>query len=421
MNAVRGLFQRLEIDERLLGMIICLIGIWVGFHILSDGRFITPRNLYNLSLQTTSVAIMAIGMVLIIIIRQIDLSVGSMLGVTAMIIGVIQTFWLPNVLGAGHPLIWIIAALAGILIGATLGGLNGLMVGYLGVPSFVVTLGGLLIWRGCAWWVTQGQTVAPLDETFTLLGGGVYGTIGETASWIVAVIAAVAIAFAAHRRRRRHIAYGFPVRPLWAEAAVVAVQCALPIGFAAVLNSYEMPAVAAQKLAEMKGWEIPADGLHVFMGIPIPVLILVALAVAVSLLLNKTRFGRYVFAMGGNLEAAERAGINVKRMTVWVFVLMGALVGVSAIVASARLQSAGNSIGSLDELRVIAAAVIGGCSLAGGAGTIAGAILGAVVIQSLQSGMSLLGYDASLQNIVTGAVLVLAVYIDRLYQQRRPA
>lgn len=421
MNAVRGLFQRLEIDERLLGMIICLIGIWIGFHLLSDGRFITPRNLYNLSLQTASVAIMAIGMVLIIIIRQIDLSVGSMLGVTAMIVGVIQTFWLPNILGGGHPLIWIIAALAGILIGAALGGLNGLMVGYLGVPSFVVTLGGLLIWRGCAWWVTQGQTVAPLDETFTLLGGGVYGTIGETASWIVAVIAAIIIAFAAHRRRRRHIAYGFPVRPLWAEAAVVAVQCALPIGFAAVLNSYEMPAVAAQKLAEMKGWEIPADGLHVFMGIPIPVLILVALAVAVSLLLNKTRFGRYVFAMGGNLEAAERAGINVKRMTVWVFVLMGALVGVSAIVASARLQSAGNSIGSLDELRVIAAAVIGGCSLAGGAGTIAGAILGAVVIQSLQSGMSLLGYDASLQNIVTGAVLVLAVYIDRLYQQRRPA
>ena len=194
MNAVRGLFQRLEIDERLLGMIICLIGIWIGFHILSDGRFITPRNLYNLSLQTASVAIMAIGMVLIIIIRQIDLSVGSMLGVTAMIIGVIQTFWLPNILGAGHPLIWIIAALAGILIGAALGGINGLMVGYLGVPSFVVTLGGLLIWRGCAWWVTQGQTVAPLDETFTLLGGGVYGTIGETASWIVAVIAAVAIA-----------------------------------------------------------------------------------------------------------------------------------------------------------------------------------------------------------------------------------
>jgi D-xylose transport system permease protein len=145
MNAMRALFARLEIDERLLGMILCLIGIWVGFDILSDGRFITPRNLYNLSLQTASVAIMAIGMVLVIIIRQIDLSVGSMLGVTAMIVGVIQTFWLPSILGGGHSLIMPIAIVAGILVGAGLGGLNGLMVGYLGVPSFVVTLGGLLI------------------------------------------------------------------------------------------------------------------------------------------------------------------------------------------------------------------------------------------------------------------------------------
>lgn len=420
MSSIRSVFARLEIDERLLGMILCLVGIWIGFHFLSDGRFITPRNLYNLSLQTASVAIMAIGMVLIIIIRQIDLSVGSMLGVTAMIVGVIQTFWLPPLLGGGHPLIMVFAVVSGIAIGAALGGVNGLLIGYLGIPSFVVTLGGLLIWRGCAWWVTQGQTVAPLDENFTLLGGGVYGTIGETASWICAIIAAIFIAVAAQRRRRRHIAFGFPVRPAWAEIAVVTAQCALPIGFAAVMNAYEMPAVAAQKLAEAKGWDVPADGLHIFMGIPIPVLILVALAVTVSLLLNKTRFGRYVFAMGGNLEAAERAGINTKRMTVWVFVLMGALVGISAIVASARLQSAGNSIGQLDELRVIAAAVIGGCTLAGGAGTISGAILGAVVIQSLQSGMSLLGYDASLQNIVTGLVLVIAVFIDRLYQQRRP-
>lgn len=420
MTALRNLFARLEIDERLLGMIFCLAAIWIGFDLFSDGRFITPRNLYNLSLQTTSVAIMAIGMVLVIIIRNIDLSVGSMLGVTAMVVGVVQSFWLPDILGAGHPMIVVIAVVCGVVMGAALGGLNGLMIGYLGVPSFVVTLGGLLIWRGCAWWVTQGQTVAPLDETFTLLGGGVYGTIGATASWVVGIAAAIAIAYAAHRRRQRHIAYGFPVRPLWAEFLTAGAQCALALGFVAVLNAYEMPAVAAQRLAEMKGWEVPAEGLHIFMGIPIPVIILIALALGVSVLLNRTKFGRYVFAMGGNPEAAERAGINTKRMTVLVFTLMGALVGISAIVASARLQSAGNSIGSLDELRVIAAAVIGGCSLAGGAGTIAGAILGAVVIQSLQSGMSLLGYDASLQNIVTGLVLVIAVYVDRLYQQRRP-
>ena len=419
MNTFRRLFARLEIDERLLGMVASLIVIWVGFHVLSDGKFITPRNLYNLSIQTASVAVMAIGMVLVIVIRQIDLSVGSILGVTAMIIGVIQSRWLPPALGLGNPSIWILAVLAAIAIGAFLGGVNGLIIGYLGVPSFVVTLGGLLIWRGCAWWVTTGQTVAPLDQTFLLLGGGAYGTLRETGTWIVAALVVIAVLVAAQYRRRRQIRFGFPVRPTWAEALVVGSTCLLVLAFAGTMNAYEMPEGAVRMLANEQGWTIPEGGLHISEGIAIPVLIVAVLAVAFSILLNRTRFGRYVFAMGGNPEAADRAGIDTRRMTLWVFVLMGALCGVSAVIASARLQSAGNSIGTLDELKTIAAAVIGGCSLAGGAGTISGAILGAIVIQSLQSGMSLLGFDASLQNIVTGIVLVLAVYVDQLYQRRR--
>jgi D-xylose transport system permease protein len=419
MSTFRRLFARLEIDERLLGMVASLVVIWIGFDIVSDGKFITPRNLYNLSLQTASVAVMAVGMVFVIVIRNIDLSVGSMLGVVAMAVGVIQARWLPPVFGLGNPAIWIIAVLAGVALGAVLGGINGLIIGYLGVPSFVVTLGGLLIWRGAAWWVTYGQTVAPLDETFTLLGGGAYGTLRETGTWIVAAVAIVAIVIGAQYRRRRQIRFAFPVRPVWAEALVVGSTCLLVLAFAATMNAYEMPTGAVRMLANNNGWTIPPEGLHISEGIAIPVMIVVVIAVLLSVLLNRTRFGRYVFAMGGNPEAADRAGIDTKRMTLWVFVLMGALAGVSGIIASARLQSAGNSIGTLDELKTIAAAVIGGCSLAGGSGTISGAIVGAVVIQSLQSGMSLLGYDASLQNIVTGFVLVLAVYVDQLYQRRR--
>jgi len=419
MNTFRRLFARLEIDERLLGMVASLIVIWIGFHILSDGKFITPRNLYNLSTQTASVAVMTIGMVFVIVIRQIDLSVGSILGVTAMIIGVLQARWLPPLVGLGSPSIWIITVIAGILIGAFLGAINGLIIGYLGVPSFVVTLGGLLIWRGCAWWVTTGQTVAPLDQTFLLLGGGAFGTLGEWGSWIFALLAVLVIVYAAIQRRRRKLRFGFPVRPIWAEAAVVGGQCALVVAFAATMIAYEMPPGAVKQLAEIKGWVIPAEGLTVAEGIAYPVLIVIALAVAGIVVLNRTRFGRYVFAMGGNLEAADRAGVDTKRMTFWVFTLMGALCGVAAIIGSARLQSAGNSIGTLDELKVIAGAVIGGVSLSGGVGTIAGALLGAIVIQSLQSGMSLLGFDASLQNIVTGLVLVIAVFIDQLYQRRR--
>jgi len=419
MDTFRRLFARLEIDERLLGMLASLVVIWIGFHIASDGRFITPRNLYNLGNQTASVAVMAIGMVLVIIVRHIDLSVGSMLGVIAMVMGVIQAVWLPPLLGFGHPAIWIITVAAGILIGALLGALNGYIIGYLSVPSFVVTLGGLLIWRGCAWWVTYGQTVAPLDQTFMLLGGGVYGTLREVGSWIVAAIAVVIIVWAAQRQRRQRIRFGFPIRPIWAEVVVVGGTCLFVVAFAATMIAYEMPLVAAKRLAEEHGWPIPEDGLHVAEGIAIPVLIVAVLAVAISILLNNMRFGRYVFAMGGNPEAANLAGIDIRRMTFWVFVLMGALCGIAAVIASARLQSAGNSIGTNDELKTIAAVVIGGASLTGGSGTVSGAIVGAIVIQSLQSGMSLLGFDASLQNIVTGMVLVVAVFIDQLYQRRR--
>ena len=239
MSTFRRLFARLEIDERLLGMVASLIVIWIGFHILSDGKFITPRNLYNLSIQTASVAVMAIGMVLVIVIRQIDLSVGSILGVTAMVIGVLQARWLPPALGLGNPAIWIIAVIAAIVVGGFLGAINGAIIGYLEVPSFVVTLGGLLIWRGCAWWVTYGQTVAPLDQTFLLLGGGAYGTLREWGTWIVAAIGVIAIVIGAQYRRRRQIRFAFPVRPLWAEAAVVGAQCLLVIGFAVRAGYFE--------------------------------------------------------------------------------------------------------------------------------------------------------------------------------------
>jgi len=419
MSVFGRVIARLEIDARLFGMVASLVLIWIGFHLASDGLFMTPRNLYNLSLQTASVAIMAIGMVPVIVTRRIDLSVGSMLGFVAMIMGAVQVRWLPHLVGYGDASIWPITVLIGVALGALLGGINGLIVGYLGMPSFVVTLAGLLIWRGAAWWVTQGQTMSPLDGRFNLLGGGVYGTIGAAASWVVGLIGAAALIFVSLRARRRRIVYGFPVRPGWAEGFVVGLYCLVVLGFVAVMNAYEMPVVAAQRYAQARGWTIPAEGIHIAEGIPIPVLIVLGLAAIFSVLLNRTRFGRYVYAIGGNPEAADLAGIDTRRMIFWVFVLMGVLAAVSAVVASARLQSSDNALGTSDELRVIAAAVIGGCSLSGGIGTIAGAILGAVIIQSIQSGMALLGFDSSLQNIVTGIVLVLAVYLDFVYQRRR--
>ena len=418
------LVSRLEVDPRLFGMIGALLVIWIGFDIASDGLFLTPRNLYNLSLQTASVAIMSIGMVMVIVTRQIDLSVGSILGVLGMLMGVMQARILPDhVFAYESAWIWPVTVLFGIFCGLVIGAFNGWLIGYLGIPAFVVTLGGLLVWRGAAWWVTTGQTVSPLDERFELLGGGVFGTlgaqVGEWSSWLVCAIGIAALMLGAVRGRRKRMAYGFPVRPIWAETVVTGIQCVVVLAFVAVMQSYEMPVVAANRFAQARGIPVPEGGVHIAEGIPIPILIVLGLAIVFTVLLARSRFGRYVYAIGGNPDAANLAGIDNRKMIFLVFVVMGFLTAISAVVASARLQAADNALGTGDELRVIAATVIGGTSLMGGIGTIPGAILGAVVIQSLQSGMTLLGADSSVQNIATGIVLVGAVLLDQIYQRRR--
>ncbi|MBX2829981.1 MAG: sugar ABC transporter permease [Rhodospirillales bacterium] len=412
------LLSKMEVDRRLVGLAVVLLIIWVGFDIASGGRFITPRNIFNLSVQTASVAVMACGMVLIIVTRHIDLSVGAILGVLAMIMGVVQTDLLPQFLDYNHPMTWILTLVIGIILGAAIGGIQGLAVGYLGVPAFIVTLGGLLVWRGSAWWVTQGRTVAPLDQNFILLGGGIEGTIGASWSWIVALIAILAIIYAAIMERRRRLSFEFPVKPIWAEYTNTIIKAGLVLAVITTLNAYHLPKRAAERLLENKGLPVTPESLEISHGIPIPLLIVALVAIVLTIVVKRTRFGRYVFAIGGNPQAAELAGINVKRMTVAVFALMGVLCAISAAISSARLQSAGNDLGTLDELRVIAAVVIGGTSLAGGLGTIYGALIGALVMQSLQSGMALLGVDTSLQSIVIGLVLVLAVFSDKYFHRR---
>lgn len=225
---------------------------------------------------------------------------------------------------------------------------------------------------------------------------------------------AVLTLLAGRRAKQRH---EFPVKPIWAEVTVAGVVVAIILGFVWTLNSYEVPARVLARVFEARGESLP-EGYTAAYGLPLSVLLLIAVAVVMTVIARKTRFGRYVFSAGGNPDAAELSGINTKALTVKVFALMGALVALSAVVASARLSFHSNDIGTLDELRVIAAAVIGGTALSGGVGTIYGAILGALIIQSLQSGMAMVGVDAPFQNIVVGSVLVLAVLIDIIYRRR---
>ncbi|MBB4002746.1 sugar ABC transporter permease [Aurantimonas endophytica] len=417
-GGLKGFIRATEIDTRMLGMVGALLVIWVVFHFLSGGIFLTPRNLWNLTVQTASIAVMATGMVLVIVTRNIDLSVGSILGFTGMAMAALQVDILPGLLGFNNPFSWIITLAVGVMIGIAIGGLQGYVIAFLGVPAFIVTLGGLLVWRGGAWWLTSGRTVAPLDDTFRLMGGGATGSLGETWTWILALVACVAVAISLVMARRRRVRFGFPLRPVWAEATMAAIAGAVILGAAWILNSYHWPSAIARRYAEAQGIEAPEGGLQIGYGVAVPVLIAIVVGIVMTFVARRTRFGRYVFAIGGNPEAAELAGINTRWVLMKVFMLMGALAALGAAISTARLNAATNALGTLDELYVIAAAVIGGTSLAGGAGTIIGAMLGALVMQSLQSGMVLLGVDSPLQSIVVGIVLVVAVWIDTVYRRR---
>ena len=415
-NGVKLGARTMEVDIRLAGMILALIAIWLGFGFASDGLFLTPRNLYDVSVQSVPVAIMATGMVLVIVSRNIDLSVGSIMGFTAYMMAMTQAQWIPQANGF---VILIVALLVGILLGALIGAIQGGLIAYLEIPSFVVTLGGLLIWRGLIFKVQQGQTIAPMDATFSILGGNLPGgSIGELLTWGVGIVICVGIIYALIASRRKRRAYGFPVRPQWALVVLMVGGCATVLAAMWAYNSYPLPPLLATKYAVAHGITEPAGGLIIPVGLAAPVLLLGAVTLGMMFLTTRRPFGRYVFSIGGNPEAAILAGINTRRTILGTYILLGVLCAIAAAVQTARLDAGVTSTGTGYELLVIAAAVIGGTSFAGGIGTIPGAVLGAVVMQSLKAGMVTIGVDSPMQDVAVGIVLILAVALDAVIQRR---
>jgi D-xylose transport system permease protein len=392
-----GAAQAAGLDVRLLAMIFVLLIVWLSFNVLTGGIFLTARNLFNLSLQVSVVGIMACGMVLVIVSRHIDLSVGSQIGAIGVMGAMLQTVVLP----VDGPATWWMTSLAMLAAGILIGLLQGALIAYAGIPSFVVTLGGLLFFRNAAYEMNQGSTISPLNHTFQLLGGGLEGSLGAFGSWIVGLVAVAAIVLTVLRGRQRRRGHGVAGRAPLFDGLLIAVWTCLVFAFVWVMNSYKQPKT------------------DISMGIPIPVLILIGVAIAVSVLADKHRFGRHVFAMGGSPESAELAGIDTRRQTVLVFMLMGLLCGLASIVITARLNAGASVTGTMTELNVIAAAVIGGTSLAGGVGTIYGGILGALIMQSLENGMILMGVSTPLQKMALAVVLILAVWIDMAYRRKR--
>ncbi|MDE2385228.1 MAG: sugar ABC transporter permease [Alphaproteobacteria bacterium] len=441
-----------------LVLIWCIFDVWSGLHLhnnlvgewfqgvisgsdgLLGGTFLTPRNIWTLLVQTSSIAVMASGMVLLIVMRQLDLSVGSMLSLVAVASGVLQVYQLGPSLGVGHPAIWLLAIALCLVLGTGIGAVNGTLTAYAKIPAFIVTLGGLIAYKGIAFYLASGETVAPMDQRFEVFGGGVQQSwLGPFWSWMLGLLVCAGIIFAIVNGRRQRRRFNFPLRPVWAEVFLGLMGSAIVLGLTNVMNSYPWPYNLIANYAKDHNVTIPpgvenrdgnaicmagdqivhcTNGLIYYTGYSLPVLVALGVGIVMSFIAARTSFGRYIYATGGNPEAAELSGINTKWLTVKVFALMGLLVGISSVISSARLNAATNALGASNELYVIAATVIGGTSLAGGVGTIYGAMLGALVMQSIISGMSLLNLPAAYQDIVVGGVLVLAVWLDQIYSRR---
>jgi len=390
MNIDWQTLKRAQIDWRMVLMSAVLIVIALVFNALSEGIFLSPENLYNIAQQTAVVGILATVMVLIIVARHIDLSVGSVMG----FVGVFIAFLIYTANWS-----WQAACLMGLAAAIAVSMYQGALTAFVGVPSFVVTLGGLMSFRGAAYLVADGKTQPLADPFFLKLGGGYNGGIGTTASWVLAALLCFGLLLSMLNKRRAKKTYGVPTNPAWVDLVLVLIPMGIVLAFVGTMNAYHIPNKDAPQ------------------GIPIPVLIWGAVALVISFLVHRTRFGRYIFAIGGNPDAAALVGIPVRRVTMLLFVLLSVLITIAAIVAISRLNAGTNSLGNNLELLVIAATVIGGTALAGGSGTIIGSVLGALIMQCIDSGMLLLDVSIGTRYIIIGQVLIAAVVFDVAYRK----
>ena len=361
-------------------MLFALVLIWIAFQWATDGLFLGARNFSNLMRQAAVTGVLATGMLMVIVAGQIDLSVGSVVGLAGGVAAIVQGWY-------GWGLAPSLAA--GVAVGLLIGAAQGALVAYLNIPAFIVTLGGLLAWRGAILGLSDGETIPIVLPGFKAIG---QDYVAPLIGWTLAAIGVAAVAWTAYRRagaRRRH---GLEAQGAAAAALRALLPAAAVLVFVYWMNSYA--------------------------GIPVPVFILLAPALLGAFLTRQTTFGRYLYAIGGNPDAARLSGISLRRHILAVFCLMGALSGVAAIIYTARVGSGAPDAGVLLELDAIAACVIGGTSLMGGRGTVFGALLGALTMASLDNGMSLENVQPYTQQIVKGAILVAAVGLDMAGRRR---
>ena len=365
---------------RSYGMVAALVAIWLAFDYATGGVFLRPRNFSNLMRQTAVTGILSVGMLMVIVAGEIDLSVGSLVGFTGMIAALAQANY-----GWGLWPTLLIPCLFGVVVGAV----QGATTAYARVPSFIVTLGGLLAWRGVTKGISNGVTIPTQLDSFNAIGQSYLDKPFGIFLAVIAVATIVVVTWRAQSARKRlglstAKATNLVLRTLGVAGGSVV--------FVALLNEYQ--------------------------GIPVPVMVFVIVALLGAFVMRNTTFGRYLYATGGNREAAHLSGINTRLLTLSVFGVMGALAGLAGIIYTARVGSASPDAGLLLELDAIAACVIGGASLMGGRGAVFGACIGALLMSSLDNGMSLKNVADYIQDIVKGGILVVAVALDMLGRKR---
>jgi putative multiple sugar transport system permease protein len=378
----KPLLEHLKHNFREYGMLITLVAIMAFFQVMTDGTLMQPLNLTNLILQNSYIVIMALGMLLVIIAGHIDLSVGSVCGFIGALAAVlmVQYQW--------H---FVPATLVCLLCGGLIGALQGWFVAFWRIPSFIVTLAGMLVFKGLALAVLAGQSVGPFPETFQMLSSGfipdMFNTEGlRVTSLLLGVAVAAALAVAGVRARAHRLRHGVQAEPaalFWAKTAVFA---ALLIYFSYLLSSYK--------------------------GLPNVLIVMALLIVLFDFVTSRTTIGRRIYALGGNEKAAKLSGIKTERLSFYAFVNMGVLAALAGLVFAARLNTATPKAGLGFELDVIAACFIGGASASGGVGKVMGAVIGAFVMGVMNNGMSILGIGIDYQQVIKGVVLLAAVLVD---------
>ncbi|GGI15539.1 sugar ABC transporter permease [Gottfriedia solisilvae] len=383
MNFFQEAGMLLKKNIREYGMYIALAVIMLVFTINTDGLFMSSRNLSDLINMTGYVAVLAVGMTLVIVIRHIDLSVGFVAGFLGAVVALFLTkFGLP---------VWL-AIVAVLVIGAIIGLINAFFVANLGIPSFVVSLAGMLIFKGFLLMsLVETGTIIISDENFKAIGNGYIPSLGNwnglhVSTLIVGALSIILLIWSDFTKRKVNITYGF-------EVLSVPMQV-LKLVFISGIIGYISYILAG------------------YQGISWTAVIMLIVVIIYHFISTRTPLGRHIYAVGGNPEAAELSGISVKKVTYIVFGSMSMLAALSGVLFTARLASASPQAGTMFELDAIAAAYVGGVSAAGGVGKITGTIIGAFVMASLTSGMNLMGIDISYQYIIRGAVLVLAVVFD---------